>query len=124
MLDKTDQELLTLKISLWENKRYIKSGDFVRFKDGTLRRVSHVWQGDHGRPDFIQTSDRGSFYFGNGYMSFSGGLRPGLDASLFSLTNETIEGWAWFFSHDIRKANNAVNVKVPCQVWAAACLPN
>jgi hypothetical protein len=50
-------------------------------------------------------------------MSFSGGLYPGIPAHLFTRTNETMKGYAWFFHHDYRCANNGITVQVECPVW-------
>lgn len=124
--DDRDREILDERRAAYFERKGIQSGDFVRFSDGTLRRVSHVWTDEQYSPEIIQTSGGGdmSFYLGKGYMSFSGSLHPGLDAALFTPTDELMDGYAWFFHHDMSMAHNGVNVTVPCRVWLANCLPN
>lgn len=94
------------------------NGDFVVFADGVTRRISHA----HG-DGYIQTSDltgtiqSGSFYLGEGYMSFSGGLHPGIPQSTLTLTDELRIGRAWFFHHGEVRAHNGVDVTLRCFVW-------
>ena len=86
-------------------------GDYVEFIDGVTRQVSHVW------PDGVQTSDGGSFYLGNGCMSFSGGLYPTVPIETLTLTDDVRETLAWFFHHDEWTAGNSVYMPVPMRVW-------
>jgi hypothetical protein len=97
-LDERNQKILSDRQSAFLSDSTIKSGDFVRFVDGTLRRVSHVWTDARNKPDSIQTSTGGSFYIGNGYMSFSGGLYSGVDFAQFTRTDETMHGRCWFLT--------------------------
>jgi len=125
-LDERDLKILVVRKRALRRKKAIKSGDFVVFTDGTTRRVSHVWKDSKNRPEFIQTSDGGdmSFYLGEGYMSFSGGLHPSLPASLFTKTDEFRDGYCWFFHHDYATAHNGVHATVPCPVWTCNSQPN
>jgi hypothetical protein len=122
-LDERNQKILSDRQSAFLSDSTIKSGDFVRFVDGTLRRVSHVWTDARNKPDSIQTSTGGSFYIGNGYMSFSGGLYSGVDFAQFTRTDETMHGRCWFFDHDHARAGGGVEVEVLCPVWNCAELP-
>ena len=74
MLDLHDSEILNARVTRLLYVESPKQGDFVRFADVVLRRISHVWLDENGSPDSIQTSDGGSFYLGDGYLSFSGSL--------------------------------------------------
>jgi hypothetical protein len=99
-----------------------QSGDWVIFADGVERRISHVWDwpadSDGTALYSIQTSDDGSWYLGDGYASFSGGLHPGIPGDTFSDTGETRPGSVWFFHHDIHQAHNGVDTTVEFRVWS------
>jgi hypothetical protein len=79
------------------------------------RQIFYVW------PDSVQTSDGGSFYLGDGYMSFSGSLYTSVPIETLTLIEGTRrEAWAWFFHHDHRTAHNSVHVCVPVRVWMSS----
>lgn len=115
--DDRDQSILDERQAAYLEREGPQVGHWVRFADGVLRRISHVW--DWGEPDkvSIQTSDGGSFYLGKWYMNFSGGLYPGVPATTFRPTDELKPAPAWFFHHDYCQAHNGVHVQVPCPVW-------
>jgi hypothetical protein len=94
------------------NKREgFRLGDWVRFADDRLRRISHIW------PDGVQTSDGGSYYLGNGYVSMSGSLYRTVPNESLTLTDETRPGWVWIFHHDMHVAHNGVDVQIPFRVY-------
>ena len=116
-LDAKDQAILDRRMA-----RYIANdgpavGDYVIFPDGEYRRFTH----DHG--DRIQTTTKGdefgsSFYLTeDGFMSFSGGLDPGLHKTDLVRMDEYRPGWIWFFHHGESTAHNGVNVEIPCRVY-------
>ena len=116
--DEKNQAILRRRIELWEKKTGPKQGDFVRFADGELRLISHVWDCYEDVNKWaIQTSKSGSLYFGDGYMDFSGGLDSGIDFSHFKLTDDKQDQTCWFFDHDWARAGGAVYAKVPAPVW-------
>jgi hypothetical protein len=88
-------------------------GDYIRFSDGTLKRVAHVWD------DSIQpTGGFGeSFYLTDCGGSFSGGLDPGIDLSKFVLTDERMMGKFWIFHNNYWTGHNGVEFLIPCKVW-------
>src|SRR5882724_5982120 len=101
-------------------------GEWVRFADGTMRRVSHVWPGDWHDDGIarVQTSDGGSYYLGDGYVSMSGSLYPGVKADTLTLADDAPRaGSCWFFHHDHHCASNGVDVTVPWRVWRCALVP-
>ena len=112
-LDARDSEILAERVTAYNTHAQPRVGDFVRFADGTLRRISHDWFGES-----LQTSDGGSFYLGNGYLSFSGSLYRGISPETLTLTDETREGGAWFFHHDQHQAHSGVDVRVSLRVYA------
>lgn len=120
MLDQQDQSILQARQASFTAIAEPKQGDFIRFANGTIKRIAHVWADENGKAETIQpTMYRGdsSFYLGDGYMSFSGSLNTGIPAAKFHRTSETMPGSAWFFHHDYATAHNGVNVTVNCPVW-------
>jgi len=116
--DDRDAAILRVRQEEYLLKHGPRQGHFVRFVDGEIRRISYVWDCyDDPAQWGIQTSKGGSFYLGDGYMSFSGGLDSSIDFVTFKLTDELMEGPAWFFHHDHPMAFNGVDVTVKCPVW-------
>lgn len=90
-------------------------GDFVRYRDGRMERVAHLW--DTG----LQPGG-GSFYLGENlggraYISMSGGLDPTMPYDAFTLTTETKLGSVWFFDKDVSGAGRGVDYYVPFRVY-------
>jgi len=88
-------------------------GDFVILPDGKYDRFTYVW------PDGIQTGGaNGSFYLGQSFMSYSGGLDPAMNFSdIRQVNGESRMGSVWFFHHNHYCAHNAVEYKVPFRVF-------
>jgi hypothetical protein len=103
-------------------------GDWVIFDD-CERRISHVWLYDEDAKLLpvsewgIQTSQPGSelfggtYYLGEGYVSYSGGLYTSISGSLLELTPQMKRAWIWFFNRDHHKAHNAVRFEILFKVW-------
>ena len=94
-----------------------REGDWVRFADGTERRISYIWRDEHGVPFNVQTSRGGSFYLGDGHVSFSGSLFDGIKPETLTQTYEHRDGAVWFFHHDQRQAHNGVDAVIPFRVY-------
>lgn len=116
-LDERDQAMLDERQAAYLDRIGPQVGHWVSFADGTLRRISYVWDWSDPTELHVQTSDGGSFYLGHGYMSFSGGLYPSVPARTLRVTCLLKPGPAWFFHHDYAQAHNGVYVEVPCPVW-------
>lgn len=115
--DTKDAEILAQYQASWNDREGPRVGDFVRMVDGELRRFTHEWN------DGIQTTwkgQSGSFYLGNGYASYSGGLESAIARSKLRDTGETREGAFWFFHHNHARAHNGVYFKIPCRVFEVA----
>jgi hypothetical protein len=97
-------------------------GDFIEFADGIMRRISYIWHLDDGNR--AQTSDGGSFYLGDGYVSFSGSLYPGVPVSSLNAANLMGPGRVWIFHHDHHTAHNRVEFFVPFRVWTSCLRAN
>jgi hypothetical protein len=116
--DSRDEAILDRRISLLNQNDQPRVGDFVRFADGTLRRISFITPLDWmPECDSVQTSDGGSWYLGNGYASFSGGLYGGVKRETLTLTDERKLGSCWIFHHDYAQAGNGVDVKILWRVY-------
>ena len=73
---------------------------------------------NHARSEIVViTTPGGSFYLGNGYMSYSGGLDPAIDKNLLIETAELREGSCWFFHHNESMAHNGVQAIIQCRVY-------
>jgi len=110
-LDERDRQILAQRIAAREANPEPRVGDYVRFPSGRLARVSHIWD------DGAQTSEDGSWYLGDGYTQFSGGLDPCVPR--LTRTEQTLPGAFWFFHHDHARAHNGVRVTAPCRVYTS-----
>ncbi len=113
-LDERDRNILAERLSALDNVGGQRVGDFVRFADGTLRRISYLWD------NAAQTSDGGSYYLGDGHVSMSGSLYPHVPFATLTLTDERRGGSVWFFHHDIWGAGRGVNATIPFRVYICA----
>jgi hypothetical protein len=114
MLDEFDLAIRDRRIIAWNKRTGPRVGDFCLLPDGTETRFTNDW----GKG--IQTtsgSEPGSFYFGEGWMDYSGALDPGIPRDSLEDTGQVKPGAAWIFHHDQPKAHNAVAVAVPCRVY-------
>lgn len=116
--DERDQQIRDERLSVWDKIEGPRVGDWVILPDGDYRRFTHDWG------DGMQTTvrkDKGhynaSFYFGKGYMEFSGSLDPSIKKDCLTLTDETKAGSIWFFHHGEVGAHRGVYSEVPCRVY-------
>lgn len=119
--DTRDAEILAARTRLLDERPGPRVGDFVVFANSVTRRISYVWpwpEDDMG----VQTSavGGGSFYLGEGYVSFSGSLYRCVPASTLTRTSETRDGDVWFFHHDWAEADNGVHARLPFRVYASS----
>lgn len=113
--DDKDSAILAERIASWDARKGARVGDWCRMPDGELRRFTHDW-GDELQTNTPQFG-LGSFYFGDGYMSYSGALDPAVPRSQLRKTAETKPGVIWFFHHDHQRAHNGVYCEVSCRVF-------
>ena len=91
-------------------------GDWLRFTDGSLRRISHDWGDEvqHG----IQHSKDGSFHLSqSGHVDFSGGLEPGIDRTVLQPDTAQREARFWIWDHGHAGAGRGVHITIPTPVW-------
>ena len=86
-------------------------GDFIQLPDKTYTQVTHVWY------ETVQTGGPGSKYLGNGYISRSGGLDPGLKISDLAPTDKTKKCSIWIFQGNHAEGHNGINYKIPFRVY-------
>jgi len=110
--DARDEEILLARYTAYMALAEPSIGDWVRFRDGVGRRIGHVWW-----DGAIQTSRNGSFYLGEGYVSFSGELYRSIPSSTLTLSKDRQVGSFWFFHHDRQEASNGVTFNVECRIW-------
>lgn len=110
---KTNEEILENRVALYNQRSGARVGDYLQLPHGELTRFTHDWG------DSIQTggSDGGSYYIGNGYLSYSGGLDSGVQKKDIRKTNKTKSGSVWFFDGDVSGANRGVYFNVEFRIF-------
>lgn len=113
--DEKDIEILERRLAKWNERKGPRVGDWVIMQDGTVRRFTHNWGDD------IQTTypkfGLGSFYLGDGSMSYSGSLDSAIPKDTLTDTGEIRNGDCWFFKHDLWGAHRGVHFQVPCRIF-------
>ena len=108
--DNRDQQILSERLEAYNAREGAKVGEFLQYRD-TFLRFSHNWG------ESIQTSQGGSYYLGDGYISMSGVLNSGVEKSALELTPDQRSGDIWFFHHDYRTAGGGVHFLINFRVW-------
>ena len=119
--DDRDQQIVNERAQGLDAHEGVRVGDYVDFADGVTRRVSYLWPGDcyeDGQPR-AQTSDGGSWYLGNGYVSFSGSLYECVSVGTMRETGQKA-GAVWVFHHDYWGAHRGVSHEIPFRVFECA----
>lgn len=120
ILDERDAAILAERIAKLDSRDDFRCGDYVRFPDGRMERVSFVAPREWGDMHGVQTSTGGSWYLGDGYSSFSGSLNDFIPAARLKITDEIRPGSCWFFHHDYWTAGGGVDVEAPFRVYELA----
>lgn len=87
-------------------------GDFIIMNDGSVRRFAHNW--DNG---LQPSASFGSFYLGNGYISYSGALDPTIPNEDIIETRKKRAGLVWFFSRNRQGADRGIHYKIKFRVY-------
>ena len=108
-------QILERRVTAFNAIKTIREGDYVRHLIGKMDRVTYVW------PESAQTGGgQGSYYLGEGgYVSYSGGLDPGIPLTKLVLTDEVKKGMIWFFSRDYHIAHNGIDFSIDFRVYNA-----
>jgi len=115
-LDTLNANILAARQAKLDDATSPVCGDYVVFADGVTRRISHVWD------DGVQTSDagRGSWYLGDGYVSFSGSLYHLVRTETLTRTDEQRAGRCWFFKDNWMEAHNGIDVVARFRVYSCS----
>lgn len=116
-LDQIDHDNACRKLLKFDAVETPRVGDYVIFADGRERRISYVYGPDWEELSGVQTSDGGSWYFGNGYCDFSGALYPIVRMDTLTRTDEIKMGSVWFFHHGYHTAGNGIDFMIPFRVY-------
>lgn len=122
-LDQRDAAIVADRQASLDRNAGPRVGDYVEFADGVVRRISHIWESyqdpepQYSFPALAQTSAGGSYYLGNGYVSFSGSLYRGVRLDTLTATGEVRPGPVWIFHHDWRTAHNGVDTSARFRVY-------
>lgn len=99
------------------------TGEWLRFADGEMRRIAHVWEWGQG-PERVQpASDSGSFHLtiGGGSVSHSGGLDSGIKPEHLTLSEDRHGAWFWIWKNGRAAAHNGADVRIAdVRVWDVA----
>lgn len=112
-VDAKNALILAERQQFLDARKDIDVGDLVWDGQKTLR-VAHDWG------DSVQLTDGrfgGSFYLGDGYVNFSGGLDPSIPKTNFLATKLTEEAPVWFFSENWCRAHNGWHTQARFRVW-------
>lgn len=118
--DDKDAAIRQKNLVAFDDRQGPRVGDFIIFADGVTRRISHKWDFQGERETDYQTSDGGSWYFGEGYCEFSGGLYGPVPESTLTPTEEKRDGAVWFFHHNFAQADNGVHTTIPFRVYTCS----
>jgi len=111
-LDERDAAILRERMLMLDSIAGPRVGDYVRFPDGKMLRISYMWD-----DAFQSSNDGGGWHLGRGCMSYSGGLFPSRPTTQLTRTNETKEGLCWFFHHEYAAAHCGVWTTAPFRVY-------
>lgn len=115
---KSNDEILAYRRALYDRIQGPRVGDFLRLprideRIPEFTRFTHEWD------TTLQTggSRYGGFYLSESYISYSGGLHPGLAKADIVATDETTEGQVWFFDGNIAGAGRGVYFQIPFRIF-------
>jgi hypothetical protein len=115
-IDERDREILADRQAAYERRPGPRVGDWVLMPDGSARRFTYDW-GD-GLQTTCGDGDAGSFYIGDGYLSYSGTLDHTIPRErLRECPGDALPGRVWFFHHDWHRADNGVHFEIPFRVF-------
>lgn len=115
---KNNDEILLTRYTALNKQQGARVGDFLKLTPPDPRcpnytRFTHDWG------DTIQTGGTvgGSYYLANGFLSYSGGLDPGIATADLILTDEVKDGHVWFFDEDISGAGRGLTFDAQMRVF-------
>ena len=112
---KNNTELLKLKVDQFNTIQGVRTGDYIKIDEDFYTRITHLW--DDGQAQTGGTSGSQYYISGSG-LSYSGGLDSGINIEHLTETDETKEGYVWFFDKDISGAHRGVTYSIPFRVFS------
>ena len=109
-----DAQIFADRVAQYNLQTGPRVGDFIKFPDGKYQRFTYKW---HDQLQAGASAKSGSFYLGEGYIEYSGGLNSGAKRDDFILTDETKYGDIWFFHNNHIKAHNSVHYQMAFRVF-------
>jgi hypothetical protein len=107
-------EILNERVTNFNNMSSLvpRVGDYLKLDKRQYTRFTHAWF------DGIQAGgEAGSYYLGDGYCSYSGGLTEIISYEKIKLTKKTKTGLVWFFNNDWHEAHNGVHFEIEFRVY-------
>lgn len=111
--EERQQQILAERMKKYNEIPGVRVGDWIEEPDGRMTRATYDWS------DTIQNGggEYGQFYLGDGYISYSGGLGPGVHKDKLVNTGKVKNGKVWFFKNDHWFAGNGIDFIVPFRVF-------
>lgn len=99
----------------------VRVGDYVIGKNGKITRITYIWRWD-GEPQQWQAGGNGgSYYLGNGYVSYSGSLSHGFDeGTKFKNTGRKKIGNVWIWDKGFAGAGRGIDFPMKFRVFKAS----
>lgn len=109
---KKNLELLAERVAAFDKREGPRVGDYLSLPHGIMTRFTHDWE------DSLQIGGgSGSYYLGNGYLSYSGGLDPSIEKKYMVLTDKKEDGMVWFFHEGSSGGGRGVHFYIPFRVF-------
>lgn len=116
---KDNQEILKERITAFNAVTgRPRVGDYI-YTPQTDSRIPEYTRITHDWNDRVQTGGNSgsSYYLGDGYLSYSGGLDSGIATDCLILTDDVKPGSVWFFDGDIAGAGRGVYFQADMRVY-------
>ena len=119
ILDERNQAILARNIAAYNEIKGPRVGDFLELPRISKHQKHDITRFTAGWDDHIQTgrSCDGSFHLGNGYVSFSGSLEPGVQRDDIVATDHVRRGSCWFFRDDYPGAGRGLYTQAEFRVF-------
>ena len=114
---KKNEEILAERVKLYDARPGPRVGDYVMVVDKVLDRITHIWRDVPEPRAQCGGGENGSYYLGNGYCSYSGGLNGGCLLSDLEETDLLMDGCVWFFDDDVAGAGRGVYFRIRHRVF-------
>lgn len=102
-------------VAKFNNIKGPRTGDFVRFASGEMRRICVL----HFDGDFqvTPTKTSGSFNIDGGACDYSGTCGEGFNIKILRFTHTYELGHVWFFKDAFPQAHSGVDAEIPMRVY-------